>query len=1096
MVFTDIVGSTERAAELGDRAWRDLWCAGGSVRLARQVARCDAQVVDGAQSSKDDGGPPVSGPAISPAPRSTTPRHLTAFLFADIRGYTQFTERHGAEAASRLAAAFISLAREVAASHGAQLRGSWGDQVLVELDSPRDALRAAAELQRRCMDAAIHDPTLPLLVGVGLDIGEAAEAGDGTSARGLNIAARLCAHAGPGQVLATAELVHTAGAVAGQSYVDQGRTRLKGLAEPARVVLVRPNEDRERDRRFQAVVDRQREQRRRRRLRAWVAVLTAAAVVAALGAAWGVQRLTRAESVVVPPGGVAVLDPDSGRLVDAVPVGGVPEGVSAATGAIWVTGGRRGALARIDPSSGRVSRTVVAGSPVAVAATDRDLWTVNGTDRFVHRINTDVNREVDQIEVGNQPVAITAGAGAVWVTSKVDNTLTRIDPRSGRATGTAEVGRGPAGLAISGRTVWVANSRDGTVSPVDARTLQVGAPIVVGAGPRGIVAVVDGVWVVNSLELTVSHIDARRREEVGTVRVGESPVGVVAAGGSVWVSVSGEGSMVRIDPARDRVTATVRLGAAPYGVAATDGRLWVATRPFASAAHIGGTLTIAAEDLPVYDPALGTAPPHYYLGVYDGLVAMRKVDGIDGYDLVPDLAQSQPRATEGGKTYTFTIRPGIRYSDGRPLKPADFRRGITRTFTAPTPGGPGSPDLFAGLVGGRHCLENPGSCDLSAGITTGAHTVTFHLTVPDPNFVYRLALSHASPAPPGSPTDAVTATNPIPGTGPYAITAVTAGKSALLTRNRFFQPWSAAAQPSGYPDRIRIVSMNGTQATNAVLDGTADVVYHNEVPQARRRALELNHPDLLHRDRLAFTWYLQPNTFEPPFDNVYARRAISYAVDHRRFLGGYGSGGDPTCQLLPPGFPGFAPRCPYTTNPDAAGGWHGPDMTRARQLVRRSGTEGDAVLIWWHEALAVEGRYLAGVLRRLGYDVRLRLLVNEDYWPGAFDPGTHKNVTGIGWIADWPSPANYLQDLLACGNLPRMYCNPALDRLMASAFAQQERDPALADRLWRQASRVAVDDAAMIPLINGDQVVLVSERVGNYQSSDMLGPLFDQMWVK
>jgi peptide/nickel transport system substrate-binding protein len=1033
-----------------------------------------------------------------PEPGDPSPRHLTAFLFADIRDYTRFTDRRGAEAASRLLSAFIDLANDAAENHRGRLRGTWGDEVLIEFDSPRDAVRAAIVLQQRCVEATIAEPDLPLLVGVGLDIGEAAESTGGYSGSGLNVASRLCSKAQAGQILASEQLAHSAGAVEGLAYVDRGRYKLKGLASSRKVVLVRPVPvNREEERRFRVAVKRATLRSRARPTRRWVAALTAGAVVAGLGA-WGIGRLIEDEQVVIPPGGVAVVDTDSGRLVDAVAVGGAPGGVAAGeAGSIWVTRTGEGTLARIDTDSRRIIPTESIGrAAVAVVTTGRDVWTVNGTERFVRRINAAVNREVEQIDVGNQPVALAAGAGAVWVVSKIDGTVTRIDARSGSVTGTANVGRGPDGVVVSGGTVWVANGRDSTVTPVDAKTLSAAAPIPVGTGPRAIVASGDGLWVVNTLAGTVSHIDTRRREEVTKLPVGESPEAIAVSGGSVWVSASGSGTLVRIDPQQDRVIDTIRLGASPYGIAPADGHLWVATRPFAASRHFGGTLTVSGccSD---WDPAVGAVPSF----AYDGIVALRKAGGSDGYDLVPDLAESLPTApTDSGKAYTFTIRRGIRYSDGRLLRPEDFRRGVARVFTARNEVGDpsGGRDSYLGVVGAQNCFDHPDACDLSAGIETGADTVTFHLEAPDPDFVAKLANFFAPPAPAGSPSTQVSPDHPLPATGPYAIASVTPNREVVYSRNPYFRSWSAAAQPPGYPDRIRVLPTGGPKAVQAVLDGKVDVLdLGNDVPQQLQRELHVNNPDLVHDDPFAFTWMLQPNTHLPPFDNVKARQALAYAVDRGRFLGGFNTGGVPACQVPPSGFPGFGPRCIYTANPDKSGDWHGPDLARAKQLVAESGTKGATVDIWWSDELAEEGQYLASVLRDLGWDPRLRLVDSEHYFGGVQDPKTHKNLTANGWYPNYPASSAYYDLLVHCTKSGYgQYCNPATDRLAASALAAQEGDPGLAERRWRDVFAALDTDTGLIPLIHGRQSWLVSKRVGNYQTNPLFRDLFDQLWVQ
>lgn len=177
---------------------------------------------------------------------------LRIFLIADVRGYTTFTQERGDEAAAALAARFASIARgtlEAAGGAGLELRG---DEVLAVFTSARQAIRAATELQAAFVEATIADPTLPLPVGIGLDAGEAVQVEDGFRGGALNLAARLCAVAGAGEILASQEVVHLARRVEGVAQVDRGPVRFKGLADPVRVSrLTREGWDPDQDVEFQ-----------------------------------------------------------------------------------------------------------------------------------------------------------------------------------------------------------------------------------------------------------------------------------------------------------------------------------------------------------------------------------------------------------------------------------------------------------------------------------------------------------------------------------------------------------------------------------------------------------------------------------------------------------------------------------------------------------------------------------------------------------------------------------------------------------------------------------------------------------------------------
>jgi class 3 adenylate cyclase/DNA-binding XRE family transcriptional regulator len=180
---------------------------------------------------------------ISPPKKPATPEPLPAiliFLIADVRGYTRFTLEHGDEAAAQLATRFAELVQRVATARGGQLLELRGDEALCCFRSARAALQAASELQEQCIQATRTNPALPLVVGIGLDAGEAVPVEKGFRGAALNLAARLCSLAGPGEVLVSEAVIHIARKVEGLSYHPWGLAELKGFDEPVRVVQVQP----------------------------------------------------------------------------------------------------------------------------------------------------------------------------------------------------------------------------------------------------------------------------------------------------------------------------------------------------------------------------------------------------------------------------------------------------------------------------------------------------------------------------------------------------------------------------------------------------------------------------------------------------------------------------------------------------------------------------------------------------------------------------------------------------------------------------------------------------------------------------------------
>jgi class 3 adenylate cyclase len=159
---------------------------------------------------------------------------IRTFLIADIRGYTGFTQERGDEAAALLAGRFAEVVHEQVEGGGGDVVELRGDEALSVFDSPRAAIRCAVGMQQRFADEIRAEPDLPLRVGIGIDAGEAVAVGDGFRGGALNLAARLCALAKPGQVLVSEGVVLFGRHVEGVEYIDQGRVALKGLREPVR----------------------------------------------------------------------------------------------------------------------------------------------------------------------------------------------------------------------------------------------------------------------------------------------------------------------------------------------------------------------------------------------------------------------------------------------------------------------------------------------------------------------------------------------------------------------------------------------------------------------------------------------------------------------------------------------------------------------------------------------------------------------------------------------------------------------------------------------------------------------------------------------
>jgi class 3 adenylate cyclase len=275
----------------------------------------------------------VGEPSGGSRPQTDTSRDadVHAFLIADVRGYTAFTQERGDEEAARLAGRFAQVTRSVVEDHRGQVLELRGDEALVVFGSPRSAIRGAVALQRRYVEETVANPSLPLTVGIGLDAGEAVAVEGGFRGGALNVAARLCSLARAGEVLASREIVHLALRVDGIRFTERGQAALKGLDKPVHVVAVRA-EERD-DARAIAPFVRSIAPAPRARWKP-VAAVVAFAVVAALVA---VPLLTGdgvADSEIA-PNSVGVLDASSGDVTSILGFDARPGAIAASGDSVW-----------------------------------------------------------------------------------------------------------------------------------------------------------------------------------------------------------------------------------------------------------------------------------------------------------------------------------------------------------------------------------------------------------------------------------------------------------------------------------------------------------------------------------------------------------------------------------------------------------------------------------------------------------------------------------------------------------------------------------------------------------------------------------------
>jgi ABC-type transport system substrate-binding protein/DNA-binding SARP family transcriptional activator len=848
------------------------------------------------------------------------------------------------------------------------------------------------------------------------------------------------------------------------------------------------------------------------RVRRWVTVAIVVATVALVAFLVAVttgsegDRTHRPFRSPVAGNGVALVSPANGAIEARVALRAAPSDMVTGFGSLWVTEAPAGDVVRIDPSAHRILATIPLGiGPRRIAVGSGAVWVLDPVGHTLSAIDPATDTVTRTLTVAKGVDDVAFEAGGLWVLDRRDATVTRLDPGTGLRRATVGIGGDPTSLTTIGDGIWVTDDEAGLVQRIDPRTAAVAQTIRAGGAPAAIAATDAGTVVVDRLAATVSRVSVNGAA-TAPVGLGGAPSTLASAGGDLWIGDAGRGTVLGLDPRTMSVVARVHLGGGISSLATDDG-LWVAVR--ALSVHPGGSLTAVGSYavIDTVDPAASTSwdvPPPQGLGLTnDGLVTLDHVAGPDGRRLVPDLALALPRPEDGGRTYRFVLRPGIRYSDGVPLRPSDVTHSFERLFAIGSAGAP----VYAAIRGAARCLRTPRHCDLAAGIAADDRTgtVTFHLTRPDPDFLDKLTVSYAYVLPASTPERQARA--PLPATGPYMIARYVAGQELRLARNPFFHEWSAAAQPSGYPDRMTIrLGWSPARSASAIAGGQVDfdpsLGWTGHPPV---RDLLINHRVRVHVEPAPVTSFLFLNTNAPPFDQVRVRRALNLAYDRSRAVDGWGGAlaAKPTCQLLPPALAGYGRYCPYA--PPAGDGRRRTELAQAQRLVTASGTRGMRVVVWntspSPEGSIEETKLAVTALRRLGYHASLHLLPASTYFSYTGDSRNRAQVVDGGFSADYASAGDFIGKF-TCGEfVPRdgpdttddsEFCSPRLDRQVDRAAALQDDRPAAADTLWMGLDREVTDRALIVPTVTPDAVDVVSRRVHGYRSNPVWGALLDQ----
>jgi YVTN family beta-propeller protein len=794
-------------------------------------------------------------------------------------------------------------------------------------------------------------------------------------------------------------------------------------------------------------------QPRRPRQRSGVAIAAGAIVLLAVLVAAALRLAgSGTATVTVAPNSLAAIDVRTNLIVGAAPVGARPGAVAWGAGSLWVANLDDQTISRIDPRTLGTPATIrVTGPPTAIATTAGRVWVVEAhqpgllastSSVTAARIDPTFDAIAQSVRIGNVdpsgPGAAAAVGDAVWVAPST-GLLTQLNAATGDMVHQVDPNATPGGIAVGGGAVWLTDTEADNVVRIDPTGLL--SAIDVGNGPTGITVGGGGVWVADSLDDSVVRIDLVTRSVTATIPVGRAPASVAYGAGSVWVANSGDGTVTRIDARSGRVLATIPVGGSPQAIAIADGRAWVTVdaRAIAPAGRGsgGGTVRmVTPRDIDYMDPALAYTVLSQQLlyATCAKLVNYPDRPPPGGSNVTAEVAAALPKPTAGGTTYTFTIRPGFRFSPplNEPVTAQTFKFSIERTLD-PKMHSPIA-QYLADIVGARAYMA--GRAGTITGLVAAGDTLTIHLLHPVPDFLVRLAQPAFCAVPPDTPINP-DGVRVIPSAGPYYVSSYIPKQGVVLTRN----PNYHGSRPHHFAKIELAVGVSTQRSATEIEAGTADYTPFGVSSSTAITALV---SQLVHRfgsgsaaaargDQRYFVYptaqldYFYLNSHRPLFADVRMRQAVNFAIDRRR-IGAYGDAYNPlpdrpATHYLSPEVPGFRDVRVYPLSPDVA---------KARALA---GSGRRTAVLYTCDAYPCpeQAQIVTTDLARIGIRVEVRELPLTTLFARETTPGEPFDLGWQGWLPDYPDPEAMLDPLLEEPAYGPTFDDPVWQRKLAAA---------------------------------------------------------------
>ncbi len=505
----------------------------------------------------------------------------------------------------------------------------------------------------------------------------------------------------------------------------------------------------------------------------------------------------------------------------------------------------------------------------------------------------------------------------------------------------------------------------------------------------------------------------------------------------------------------------------------------------------GGEITISQTSQPDYlDPALSYTvngwEPMWL--VYTPPVAYKHAEGEEGTQLQPGVAEAMPEISEDGKTYTFTIREGLKYSDGQPVEASDWEHTIKRVLNLESGGAP----FFEIIEGADQYLKAGKAEGDISGIETDDKTgeVTVNLKEPDGTFLNVMAMNFSGLVPGDTPFKNMTKTPP-PGVGPYEITESVPNRQFVMER---VQGFDIPDIPKGNVDKIttKIVKSAQRQAQDVI---RGDLDYMQDPPPADiKPEVKARYSDRYEEFTTVSTYYFWMNHLVAPFDDPKVRQAVNYGVDKPALARLFAGELEPGCSFLPPGLPGYDEsldsECPWgdPTQP--------PDIEKARALLKEAGVDGDKITVYGNNDDPTDKvtEAYAAMLTEMGFEAEPKILDGGVYFQ-TIGNAKEKAQTGFAnWFQDFPHPKNFM--FLVDGATIQPTNNQNFGNIddpeITKGIAELTTEPELTDDVvgrWEDLNRQTVEEAHVVPYGYRKLATFLSERM-DFDNCSLFHPVY------